>query len=217
MQQGAVILGDVQGAQGFREPSGVVSETSRGGHATTDCRWIREVRGENLINRHRAVADRLCQLVDDRHRARLRGLAGAIQDHLSALAGEERQDNGHLVAHVLLELLQRLVIEAKHGLVQAEDGVLGDGRWTELLIGNDHPQEFRDRVVRTGRGRLQHILNSPFGFRILEGRPSKPSSVSSGQRRDSLSVDPVEQVYRQASQQDDDDHEPAERIGSFRS
>jgi hypothetical protein len=69
-----------------------------------------------------------------------------VQDHLPPLPGEERQDEGHPIAHVLLELLQRLVIEPHHRRVQGEDGLLGDHtRARRPLIGNDDAQEFRDR------------------------------------------------------------------------
>jgi hypothetical protein len=52
------------------------------------------------------VAHRLCELVNGRHRGRrFRGLAGPIEDHLPALATEQCDDDGHLVAHVLLERL----------------------------------------------------------------------------------------------------------------
>ena len=85
-EHGPVLLGDVQGAQAV-EGRLVLRPVhlERGAPQLVRPR-IRQVRGHDLVNGHGAVADRLGELVDDRHRGRdLGGVAGAIQDHLPAL------------------------------------------------------------------------------------------------------------------------------------
>jgi hypothetical protein len=83
------------------------------------------------------MAHRLGDLVGDRHgRRRLGGLTGRVQNHLPALAAEQRHDDRHSFAHVVLERRQRFVVQLHHRRVQGKDRVLRDlarvGGWPRV-------------------------------------------------------------------------------------
>ncbi len=70
-------------------------------------------------------------------------LPGRIEDHLPALAAEQCDDVGHLVAHVLLERLKGCVVQPHHGRVQREDGMLRDDARAGRLVIDDRAHEVR--------------------------------------------------------------------------
>jgi hypothetical protein len=71
------------------------------------------------------VADRLEQLIDDRHLRRVeRRLAGTIKDQPSARTGEQAKDDGMLAENVLLKDLRRVAVELEHAGVERQH-VLG--------------------------------------------------------------------------------------------
>ena len=82
---------------------------------------IVDIGADDLRQRHRAVADRLQQLIDHRHLRRVqRRLPGPVQDHPSAGTREQAEDHRMLVQDVLLEDLCCIAIELEHAGVERQ-------------------------------------------------------------------------------------------------
>ena len=88
-------------------------------------RGIVHIGADDLRQRHGGVADRLDQLVDDRHLRRFeRRLAGTVQDQPAAGAGEQPEDDRVLAQNVLLEDFRGVAIQLEHAGVERQH-VLG--------------------------------------------------------------------------------------------
>ena len=95
---------------------------------------IVEVRRHDFGQRHRTVADRLEQLIDDGHRGRLeRSHARPIEDEAPPGAREQSQDHRMVLEYIRLKHLRRVVIELEHHGIERQHvlrrgvGRTGDG------------------------------------------------------------------------------------------
>ena len=124
LQDGAIVVPPfrlhrrrIQAVQGGLHPAAIGQHRAAPGLVG----GIVQIGPDHLGQRHRAVTDRLQQLIDDRHRRRLeRRLAGPIEDEPPAGAGEQAQDDRVLGQNVLLEDLGSVAIELEHAGVERQ-------------------------------------------------------------------------------------------------
>ena len=111
-----------------------------GGERATPSQVVRaaQIGNEDFRQRHRAVSDRLQQLIDERNRRRVdRRHAGAIKDKTSAGAGKQPEDDRVLGQDVLFENLPGVAVELEHGGVELQDVLGADLGRARLLHADD--------------------------------------------------------------------------------
>jgi hypothetical protein len=73
-------------------------------------------------------------------------VARPVQDELTACTRKERQNNRHPIAHIVLELLQRCIVELQHRRVQSDNALLGNFTRSGCQYGSPREGILDDRV-----------------------------------------------------------------------
>jgi hypothetical protein len=105
---------------------------------------IVDIGPDHLRQRHRAVADRLQQLIDDRHLRRLnRRHSRAVEDQLAAGAGKQAEDHRMLAQDILLKDFGGVAIQFEHPGVECQHVLGGDIGGCRRGLAGDRRHVFR--------------------------------------------------------------------------